>query len=177
MRAIIIILAVLGCLGFTVYKFVGLMGSAKASAGRLDNGTAFSSVLPDPPSEKTSRHRPDAPDETEKPIFYTYDRARFDPLIQRTYYDRSKGTLSGIMFFKGRYTLLTTDRRIISHEQIEAVGRDWALLRTGAYLRFPAPPERMPATLEPPDTETLPFSKETTSKPRVEAGAVATDRM
>jgi len=143
MRAIIIILLVFGGFGFVGYRVYKVLTYSQKviedndPAAKGKESIAQAKPLSNPKEEK------------EIPIFYTREQVIANPLLQRTFYERSKGTLSGIAWRSGLVTAYTTDRRIISHSQIQAVGRDWVLLKTGALLRYPAPPQPEEAKLNP----------------------------
>jgi len=149
MRAIIIILLVLAGFGFVGYRVYNVLSYSQKVIADNDPATKGKQAIehnkPQPIGQGKDK-------EEEKPIFYTLEEVTQNPLLQRTFYQESKGTLAGIVWRNGLVTAYTTDRRIIAHSQIKAVGQDWVLLKNGAYLRFPAPPPpQAPPPVEQPD--------------------------
>lgn len=140
MRAILIISVLILGMAFVGYKVYHVLTYSKEVIQR--DTDKLSEPIPHP--DKSSRdERPDAGPELVR--LYTLRQVIENPLEQRTVYDQSKGTLSGIANYKGVYTAYTTDGRVIAHSQIQGIGRDWVLLKTGALLRYPPPRVRVDA--------------------------------
>lgn len=155
MRAIIIIVLILASFVYVGYRLYGVMSySAKVTKKAEESQVVAHDLV-------TQKSKASA--DTEQPVFYTLEDAASNPLLQRTFYQDSKGTLSGIAWRAGVVTAFTTDGRMISATQIKAIGRDWVLLKTGAYLRFP-PPRPSDTPKEKAEFDTLLDKPRSTSK-------------
>jgi len=140
MRAIIIILLVIGGFAFVGYRVYKVLTYSQAVIAEHDPAAKGKESI-----EQTKPQPLQTTEEKEEvPIFYSQEQVTQDPLLQRTFYQTSRGTLAGIAWKGGLVTAWTTDRRVISHSQVRAVGRDWVLLKTGALLRYPGPPPPKP---------------------------------